>query len=71
MEIVSYIELEPLRVVVQNPRFNGKGFCFMGIGGKKAGHLPADLYNEAGPITKIEPPSEESFEKKTDLIADC
>ena len=42
----------------------------MGIGGKKAGHLPADLYNEAGPITKLEPPSEESFEKKTDLIAD-
>ena len=42
----------------------------MGIGGKKAGHFPADLYNEAGPITKLESPSEESFEKKIDMIAD-
>jgi hypothetical protein len=42
----------------------------MGLGGKKAGHLPADLYIEAGPITKHEPPSEESFEKKIDMIAD-
>ena len=42
----------------------------MGIGGKKAGHLPADLYIEAGPITKLEPPTEESFEKEIDMIAD-
>jgi hypothetical protein len=39
----------------------------MGIGGKKAGYLPADLYNEAGPITKLEPPLKESYEKKTDF----
>ncbi len=48
----------------QNPRFDGKGYCFMEIGGKKAGYISADFYNEAGPITKLEPPSQELYEKK-------
>jgi hypothetical protein len=36
----------------------------MGIGGKKAGHLPADLYIEAGPITKLEPPWKNHLKRK-------
>ncbi len=51
----------------QNPRFDGKGYCFMEIGGKKAGYITADFYNEAGPITKLEPPSQELYEKKIDF----
>lgn len=51
----------------QNPRFDGKGYCFMEIGGKKAGYITADFYNETGPITKLEPPSQELYEKKIDF----
>jgi sulfide:quinone oxidoreductase len=51
----------------QNPRFDGKGYCFMEIGGKKAGYITADFYNEAGPITKLEPPSQGLYEKKIDF----
>jgi hypothetical protein len=36
-------------------------------GGKKAGYITADFYNEAGPITKLEPPSQELYEKKIDF----
>ena len=39
----------------------------MEIGGKKAGYITADFYNEAGPITKFEPPSQELYEKKIDF----
>ncbi len=50
-----------------NIRFDGKGFCFMEIGGKKAGFLTADFYDITGPITRLEPPSEESYGKKLDF----
>lgn len=48
-------------------RFNGKGFCFMEVGDKKAGYIAADFYNEQGPATLLEPPSEESYKKKIDF----
>lgn len=51
----------------QNSRFDGKGYCFMEVGGKKAGYIATDFYSEEGPITKLESPSEESYEKKIDF----
>jgi sulfide:quinone oxidoreductase len=50
-----------------SPRFDGKGFCFMEIGNKKAGYVVADFYNEYGPATLLEPPSDESYKKKLDF----
>jgi sulfide:quinone oxidoreductase len=50
-----------------SPRFDGKGFCFMEVGNKKAGYVAVDLYNEQGPATLLEPPSEESYKKKIDF----
>jgi sulfide:quinone oxidoreductase len=47
--------------------FDGKGFCFMEIGDKKAGYIDTDFYNEAGPITRLDPPSGESYQKKLDF----
>ena len=49
------------------PRFDGKGFCFMEIGDKKAGYIDADFYNEAGPTTRLDPPSEELYQKKLEF----
>ena len=49
------------------PQFNGKGFCFMEIGNNKAGYIDTDFYNEKGPMTRLEPPSEESYRKKVDF----
>jgi sulfide:quinone oxidoreductase len=50
-----------------NVRFDGRGYCFMEIGSKKAGFLTADFYNITGPITRLEPPSEEAYRKKLDF----
>jgi sulfide:quinone oxidoreductase len=50
-----------------NPKFDGKGFCFMEVGDKKAGYINTDFYNLDGPITNLEPPSEESYRKKIDF----
>ena len=52
---------------VHPPKFDGKGFCFMEVGNKKAGYIDADFYNEAGPITRLESPSEESYHRKVDF----
>jgi sulfide:quinone oxidoreductase len=49
------------------PLFDGKGFCFMEVGNNKAGFIDTNFYNEEGPITKLEPPSEESYRKKVDF----
>jgi sulfide:quinone oxidoreductase len=49
------------------PQFNGKGFCFMEVGNNKAGYIDTDFYNKEGPITNLEPPSEESYRKKVDF----
>lgn len=48
-------------------KFDGKGFCFMEIGDKKAGYIDADFYNEAGPTTTLDPPSYEFYQKKLDF----
>jgi sulfide:quinone oxidoreductase len=46
---------------------DGRGFCFMEIGDKKAGYIDADFYNEAGPTTRLDPPSDEFYQKKIDF----
>jgi len=48
-------------------KFDGKGFCFMEIGDKKAGYIYADFYNERGPINRLDPPSDEFYQKKLDF----
>ncbi|HKX81639.1 MAG TPA: FAD/NAD(P)-binding oxidoreductase [Nitrososphaera sp.] len=47
--------------------FSGEGYCFMEVGGRKAGYLAADFFNETGPKLRLEAPSEESFRKKQDF----
>lgn len=51
-----------------NPRFDGKGFCFMEVGNKNAGYISADFYNVDGPLTSFETPSEKSFKNKIDFV---
>lgn len=48
-------------------RFDGKGFCFMEVGDKKAGYVDADFYHESGPLVRLEMPSEESYKKKIEF----
>jgi sulfide:quinone oxidoreductase len=48
-------------------KFDGKGYCFMEVGNKKAGYIDADLYNEGGPTVRLDPPSAEFYEKKLDF----
>ena len=48
-------------------KFDGKGFCFIEIGDKKAGYIYADFYNERGPTTRLDPPSDEFYQKKLDF----
>ena len=48
-------------------KFDGRGFCFMEIGDKKAGYIDADFYNEGGPATRLDPPSDEFYQKKLDF----
>jgi len=47
--------------------FNGQGYCFMEVGGRRAGSIEADFYSPAGPSIKLEPPSEQNYEKKQDF----
>jgi sulfide:quinone oxidoreductase len=51
----------------EHVKFGGKGFCFMEVGDKKAGYIDVDLYNEAGPTTRLDPPSYEFYQKKLDF----
>jgi sulfide:quinone oxidoreductase len=48
-------------------KFDGKGFCFMEVGNKKAGYIDADFYNESGPTVRLDPPSEELYQRKLDF----
>ena len=57
-------DIENNRDKLSSSKFDGKGFCFMEVGDKKAGYIAADFYNEDGPVTLLEPPSKESYEKK-------
>jgi sulfide:quinone oxidoreductase len=47
-----------------NLKFDGRGFCFMEIGNSKAGFIDTDFYNGNGPVTRLDPPTEESYERK-------
>jgi sulfide:quinone oxidoreductase len=47
--------------------FDGKGFCFMEVGNKKAGYIDADFYKEGGPVVRLDSPSEELYQKKLDF----
>jgi sulfide:quinone oxidoreductase len=47
--------------------FAGKGYCFMDIGNKRAGYLEGDFFNPAGPLLRLEAPSEQNFQKKQDF----
>jgi sulfide:quinone oxidoreductase len=60
-------DIENNRDNLSSSKFDGKGFCFMEVGDKKAGYIATDFYNEVGPVTLLEPPSEESYEKKLDF----
>jgi sulfide:quinone oxidoreductase len=60
-------DIENNRDKLSSSKFDGKGFCFMEVGDKKAGYIAADFYNEGGPVTLLEPPSKESYEKKLDF----
>ena len=60
-------DIENNRDKLSSSKFDGKGFCFMEVGDKKAGYIAADFYNEDGPVTLLEPPSKESYEKKIDF----
>ncbi|MFL6347411.1 MAG: NAD(P)/FAD-dependent oxidoreductase [Nitrososphaeraceae archaeon] len=51
----------------ESTKFDGKGFCFMEVGDKKAGYIDVDLYNKAGPTTRLEPPSYGFYQKKLDF----
>ena len=57
-------DIENNRDKLSSSKFDGKGFCFMEVGDKKAGYIATDFYNEDGPVTLLEPPSNESYEKK-------
>ncbi len=52
---------------VHASKFDGKGFCFMEVGNKKAGYVDADFYNEGGPTVRLDPPSDELYQKKLDF----
>jgi sulfide:quinone oxidoreductase len=67
---VSYQIINEIANQSHNEKFDGRGFCFMEIGGKKAGFLAADFYNITGPTTRLDPPSEESYRKKLDFEKD-
>ena len=60
-------DIQNNRDKLSSSKFDGKGFCFMEVGDKKAGYVSTDFYNEAGPVTLLEPPSKESYEKKLDF----
>lgn len=47
--------------------FAGQGYCFMEVGNGRAGYLQADFYDQAGPMLKLEAPSEKNYEKKQDF----
>jgi sulfide:quinone oxidoreductase len=61
-QIIDDIKKQPSK-----PNFDGKGFCFMEVGDNKAGYIDTDFYNEKGPITRLDPPNEESYKKKVDF----
>jgi sulfide:quinone oxidoreductase len=47
--------------------FAGRGYCFIEVGNGRAGYLDADFFNPAGPVVRLEAPSEQNFQKKQDF----
>jgi len=47
-----------------NDRFDGKGVCFMEVGGERAAPVRANFYAEPNPTWELTPPSEEGFLEK-------
>jgi sulfide:quinone oxidoreductase len=47
--------------------FAGQGYCFMEVGNRRAGYLEADFFNPAGPVVRLQAPSEQNFQKKQDF----
>lgn len=60
-------EIANKRTNEQDRKFDGKGFCFVETGNKKAGYLVVDFFNKEGPVTDLEQPSEESYDRKIDF----
>ena len=66
-KVVCQQIIDDIKKQSNNPTFDGKGFCFMEIGDNKAGYIDTDFYNEKGPYTRLDLPSEESYKKKVDF----
>jgi sulfide:quinone oxidoreductase len=66
-KVVCQQIIDDIKNQSSNPKFDGKGFCFMEIGDNKAGYIDTDFYNKEGPITRLDPPNEESYKKKVDF----
>jgi sulfide:quinone oxidoreductase len=47
--------------------FAGQGYCFMEVGNGQAGFLEADFFNPAGPVLRLQAPSEQNYKKKQDF----
>lgn len=47
--------------------YDGRGYCFIEVGGRTAGYVDADFFNAAGPLLKLEPPSSQNYEKKQEF----
>ena len=58
-------DIENDRDKLSSSKFDGKGFCFMEVGDKKAGYIATDFYNEDGPVTLLEPPSKDHLRNHT------
>ena len=62
MQIMDEINGRPTVAI-----FAGQGYCFMEVGNMRAGYLEADFFNPAGPVVRLEAPSEKNFQKKQDF----
>ncbi|MGI0039726.1 MAG: NAD(P)/FAD-dependent oxidoreductase, partial [Nitrososphaera sp.] len=47
--------------------FDGKGFCFMETGNGQAGYVDADFFADPAPVVRLEPASQQNYEKKHDF----
>ncbi|MGI0037665.1 MAG: NAD(P)/FAD-dependent oxidoreductase [Nitrososphaera sp.] len=61
-QILNEIGIRP-----KEASFSGQGYCFMEVGNGRAGYLAANFYDKDGPSFRLDPPSEENYEKKLDF----
>jgi sulfide:quinone oxidoreductase len=59
--------LHEIGITPAEASFSGQGYCFMEVGSRRAGYLAANFYDKNGPSIKLDPPSEENYEKKLDF----